>query len=97
MYAKFSEASSVVLIEAFSSGLPALISHEVGTSKEILQCKAGLISGTSFDSIISLWIKSKRTWILKQLSINAKKLCTEKYNSISNCKNLISYYKKLIN
>ena len=92
------EASSVVLIEAFSSGLPALISHEVGTSKEILQYKAGLISGTSFDSIyLSLDKIRKEPSILKQLSINAEKLCTEKYNSISNCKNLISYYKKLIN
>ena len=92
------EASSVVLIEAFSSGLPALISHEVGTSKEILQYEAGLISGTSFDSIyLSLDKIRKEPRILKQLSINAKKLCSEKYNSISNCKNLISYYKKLIN
>ena len=52
------EASSVVLIEAFSSGLPALVSKEVGTSKEISKYEAGLISGTSLDSIyFSLWIK----------------------------------------
>ena len=92
------EASSIVLIEAFSSGLPALISHEVGTSKEILQYNAGLKSGTSCESIyFALNRLRKEPQILKLLSLNAEKLCSENYDSISNCKKLISYYKKFIN
>lgn len=93
----YSENFGMAVVEAMACGTPVVISDKVGIYKEVAEADAGIITGTTVDSLYN-GIKKllSDNELRKRIAANGKRLVEEKYSIDKVTDQMIEQYKSLI-
>ncbi len=89
----YSENFGIAVVEALATGLPVIVTDQVGIHSEIQSDRAGLVIGADAGELTQALIRLVQDPALRSaLGVNALRLAREKYSTIAMTRSLLNLY-----